>query len=80
MTEMIRTNPSMRQKFIEAAIQHDPAFGQELSENPALLDSMINMASAQADHENSNLQIDMFTAEEREAVQRVSCYFLLFNR
>ena len=60
----------MRQIFIETATQHDPAFGQKLSQNPALLDSLTHVADAQA-----NLQADKLSTEERGAVRRVSVIF-----
>ncbi|KDR67566.1 hypothetical protein GALMADRAFT_232001 [Galerina marginata CBS 339.88] len=66
---MIRTNPSMRQRFLETAKQHDPAFGQQLSQNPALLDSLL--ASAQADLERPTLQNNMLNPEDKESVQRI---------
>jgi hypothetical protein len=64
---------------LEMARQKDPAFGQQLSQNPALLDSLLqSMASTQADEEdNSNLQIGVFDTEEREAIQRVSINYFV---
>lgn len=74
--EMMRTDPSMRQMFIDMASQEDPAFGQQLKENPGLLDSLVRMAGAHANQEESGNDAEMLSAEEREAVQRVSIDFL----
>ena len=63
----------MRQMFIDTAAQRDPSLGQQLSQNPALLDSLIRRVSAQAD---PNLQAGMLTPEERGAVQRVGAILL----
>jgi hypothetical protein len=71
---MIRTNPSARQMLLEMVTEKDPALGQQLSQNPALLESFLqNMDSTQADQEDHpSFQIDMFNTEERAAIQRVS--------
>ncbi|KAF8810547.1 hypothetical protein BYT27DRAFT_7209338 [Phlegmacium glaucopus] len=69
---MIRTNPSIRQRFLAMATQKDPAFGQQLSQNPALLDTLLRMASTQAHQEDHpSLQTGAFNTEEREAIQRL---------
>ncbi|KAF8814418.1 hypothetical protein BYT27DRAFT_7206143 [Phlegmacium glaucopus] len=72
-TSMIRTNPSIRQRFLEMATQGDPAFGQQLSQNPAFLDMLlVLMASTQAHREDHpSLQTGAFNTEEREAIQRL---------
>jgi hypothetical protein len=79
LASKIRTNPSIRQKFLEMATQQNPAFGQQLSENPALLDSLLlRMDSTQADREDHpSSQIGMFNTEERAAIQRVSINYLV---
>ena len=87
MAEMIRTNPSMRQSFVKAIAQQNPAFGQQLSQNPAMLDSFIRNAKIQVvpnhhvgpnHHVSPNHHIGVLTPEERCAIQRVSA-ILLFS-
>jgi hypothetical protein len=73
MAEMIRTNPSMRESFVKAIAQQNPALGQQLSQNPALLDSFIRNAKIQV---APNHHIGVLTPEERCAIQRVSALLL----
>jgi hypothetical protein len=40
IAEMIRTDPSMRQSFIDIAAQRDPALGQQLTQSLCLLDTV----------------------------------------
>jgi len=62
IAEMIRTDPSMRQSFIDIAAQRDPALGQQLTQSLRLLDT-------------AGLQ-GQFTAtlarEEKGAIQRLT--------
>ena len=69
IAEMIHTNPSMQQAFIKAFAQHDPALGQQLSQNPALLDSFIHKAKIEV---VPNHPIGVLTPEEKCAIERVS--------
>jgi len=74
--EIIRTNPSMRQMFIDTVAQEEPAFGRQLSQNPALLDSLLRRAGVQAD---PNLHTGVLTPEERGAVQRVGAILFFLS-
>ena len=62
ITEMIRTDPSMRQTFIDIATQRDPALGQQLTQNLRLLDVAGRTAGPHV----------ALTREEKEAIQRAS--------
>jgi hypothetical protein len=58
IAEMIRTDPSMRQSFIDIATQRDPALGQQFTQNLRLLDTVTRTAG--------------LAREEKEAIQRLT--------
>jgi hypothetical protein len=62
IAEMIRTDPSMRQSFINIAAQRDPALGQQLTQSLRLLDTVTRAAGSQG----------QLAREEKEAIQRAS--------
>ncbi|KAJ3560793.1 hypothetical protein NP233_g10603 [Leucocoprinus birnbaumii] len=69
ITEMIRTDPSMRQMFIDIAAQQDPALGQQLTQSLQLLDIATQTAGSQGAHGQSDAAL---SREEQEAIQRAS--------
>ena len=80
IAEIIRTDPSMRQTFIDIATQRDPALGQQFTQNLRLLDVVKRTAGPQGVHSVT------LTREEKEAIQRASAllltklpFTLLFN-
>ena len=62
IAELIRTNPSMRQSFIDIAAQRDPALGQQLTQSLRLLDTVGSQGQVAA----------TLAREEKGAVQRAS--------
>jgi hypothetical protein len=65
IAEMIRTDPSMRQMFINIATQRDPALGRQLTQNLRLLDVVTRTAGPQGVH-------GQLSVTEKEAIQRAS--------
>ena len=62
IAELIRTNPSMRQSFIDIAAQRDPALGQQLTQSLRLLDTVGSQGQVAA----------TLAREEKGAIQRAS--------
>jgi hypothetical protein len=65
IAEMIRSDPSMRQSFIDIAAQRDPALGQQLTQSLCLLDTVGPQGAA------------TLAREEKGAIQRASVNQLL---
>jgi len=68
IAEIIRTDPSMRQTFIDIATQRDPALGQQLTQNLRLLD-IVSTQTAGPQGVHGQFAV---TREEEEAIQRAS--------
>ena len=62
IAELIRSDPSMRQSFIDIAAQRDPALGQQLTQSLRLLDTVGSQGQVAA----------TLAREEKGAVQRAS--------
>jgi hypothetical protein len=62
IAEMIRTDPSMRQSFIDIAAQRDPALGHQLTQSLRLLDTVGPQGQFAA----------TLAREEKGAIQRAS--------
>ncbi|KAJ3569487.1 hypothetical protein NP233_g5015 [Leucocoprinus birnbaumii] len=77
ITEMIRTDPSMRQTFINIASQRDPALGQQLTQSLQLLDIATRTASSQGVHGQSDAAL---SRKEQEAIQRASLTSLGYEK
>jgi hypothetical protein len=67
IAEMIRSDPSMRQSFIDIAAQRDPALGQQLTQSLCLLDTVGPQGQFAA----------TLASEEKGAIQRASVNQLL---
>jgi len=68
IAEIIRTDPSMRQTFIDIATQRDPALGQQLTQNLRLLD-IVSTQTAGPQGVHGQFAV---TREEEEAIQRLT--------
>jgi hypothetical protein len=62
IAEMIRTDPSMRQSFIDIAAYRDPALGQQLTQSLSLLDTVGSQGQFAA----------TLAGEEKGAIQRLT--------
>jgi hypothetical protein len=62
IAEMIRTNPSMRQSFIDITTQRDPALGQQLTQSLRVLDAVGPQGQSVA----------TLSHEDKGAIQRAS--------